>query len=191
MHRSHTSSLSNTEPSRAIDIAVAEPFGQELSEAWLRWVTECALQAALLPGEPGQMSLLIADDDAIRELNREFRGLNEVTDVLSFSASHAGYWQGEAEAPADRYLKPSLPEEDSLGFVLPPDELPVLGDVVISYPQARRQAQERGKLVERELALLIVHGVLHLMGYDHLAPEETAVMQAKERAALSLVLDAS
>ena len=137
------------------------------------------------------MSLLIADDDAIRELNREFRGLNEVTDVLAFSASHAGYWQGEAEASADHYVKPGPPEKDGLGFVLPPDELPVLGDIVISYPQAQRQAQERGEPVERELALLIVHGVLHLTGYDHLAPEETAVMQTKERAALSLVLDAA
>jgi probable rRNA maturation factor len=139
---------------------------------------------ALPPGETGQVSLLITDDVAIRELNREFRGLDEVTDVLSFSPSHPGHWEGEAEAPDDRYLRAGETVEPQ--FVLPPGEVPVLGDIVVSYPQAQRQAQAGNESVDKELALLIIHGVLHLVGYDHLEPEETALMQSKERAALSL-----
>jgi len=177
---------------RKIDISIDEPFSQELSEGWLGMVVDCALQVALPPDAPGQVSLLVADDATVRDLNREYRGLDEVTDVLSFSTSHPGHWEGEAEAPDDRYLKPGLPEVgDGLPFVLPPDELPILGDIVVSYPQAQRQASARhpdGSGLARELTLLIIHGVLHLVGHDHLEPEETALMQAKEQAALSLAL---
>ncbi len=63
----------------------------------------------------------------------------------------------------------------------------MLGDIVISYPQVQRQALAGNQPLEREMALLIVHGVLHLMGHDHLGPEEQAEMQAKERAALALL----
>ena len=72
-------------------------------------------------------------------------------------------------------------------FILPPEELPPLGEVIVSYPQTLRQAEQRGEPVERELALLLVHGVLHLVGHDHLEPEETELMQARERAALAEV----
>lgn len=141
----------------------------------------------MAPDELGQVSVLVADDATIRELNREYRGLDEVTDVLSFSTSHPGHWEDEAEAPDDRYLKPGvLAGGDELLFVLPPDEPPMLGDIVVSYPQAQRQAQARKEPVAREVALLVIHGVLHLVGHDHVEPEETAVMQAKEQAALLL-----
>ena len=68
---------------------------------------------------------------------------------------------------------------------MPPGELAPLGEVIVSYPQAQRQAEERGAPLEHELALLVVHGVLHLTGHDHLDPEETALMQSKERTALA------
>jgi len=151
-------------------------------------VVDCALRVALAPHEPGQLSLLVTDDVTVRQLNREYRGLDEVTDVLSFSTSHPGHWEGQVEAPEENYLKPGAPEgSGELPFVLPPDELPMLGDVVISYTQAQRQAQARKESLSKEVALLIIHGVLHLVGYDHVEPDETAVMQAKEQAALSLV----
>jgi len=130
------------------------------------------------------VSLVVSDDATLQRLNREFRGLNELTDVLSFSGSAPGSWEGDGAAPGDRYLQPG--GEDLL-FVIPPDEAPPLGEVIISYPQARRQALERGEPVGRELALLIVHGVLHLVGHDHLEPEETARMKAQEAAALQSI----
>ena len=114
-----------------------------------------------------------------------FRGLDEVTDVLSFSATHPGYWQGDSEAPEDRYLQPG--DEPPVPFLFPPSEVPPLGEVIISLPQARRQAKERNEPLERELALLIVHGVLHLAGHEHLETDDTAMMRDKERAALQTI----
>ena len=62
-----------------------------------------------------------------------------------------------------------------------------LGDVIVSYPRAVAQAEEYGHSVERELAYLVVHGVLHILGHDHEVPEEQAVMRAREEAALAVV----
>ena len=221
---------------RQIYISVSEDFRQDLSEDWLEQALRLALSEALLPDESCQVSLLVTDDATVQELNRDYRGLDEVTDVLSFSATHSGHWEGIAEPPlasiesmAEPMAEPmaesmaapmaesvaatgpmgaigsieiveaaeagaldSGPEafpgiapDDWPDFVLPPDELPPLGEVIISYPQTRRQALALDRPVDQELALLIVHGVLHLVGHDHLEPEETARMQAREQAALS------
>ena len=117
-----------------------------------------------------------------------------MTDVLSFSADHPGHWEGESDAPQDRLAESGNPGG---AFPLPPDELPALGEIVISYPQTERQALDQDRLlspgvsgdetVKRELALLLVHGVLHLVGHDHLESGETEEMQAKERAALAQI----
>ena len=168
-----------------IDISVAGPYRQELSEGWLRMVMEAALAEALPKSEPVQVGLVVTDDETVRELNRRFRGLDEVTDVLSFSASHSGHWAGEIQETRQEALEP----EDAVAFpfALPLGEPSPLGEVIISFPQTQRQAQERNGPVEQELALLIVHGVLHLVGYDHMEPEDEAQMQAKERSALAIV----
>ena len=175
----------NSHRVRRIDVAIAKPFRKELSAAWLKKVAADALQLALPEGTPGQLSLLVTDDDTLRELNREFRGLDEVTDVLSFSPTHPGDWEGEDEAPQERVTASG--DTESSSFILPPGEPPVVGEVVISSPQAQRQAQDRQHTADRELAILIVHGVLHLVGHDHVEPKDAALMQAMERDALSLV----
>jgi probable rRNA maturation factor len=172
------------QPDRQIDVSIETPFQGELSETWLAGVMAEALRVAIPDDTPCQVSLVVADDKTLQRLNLEFRGLNEVTDVLSFSSLVPGRWEGDGEAPGDRYLKPGGEE---LAFVIPPGEAPPLGEVIISYPQARRQALERGEPVGRELALLIVHGLLHLVGHDHVEPGETARMKAKEAAALQAV----
>jgi len=152
------------------DISGASP------EDWLMRIAQAALDVALIGTDAAQMSLLITDDETVHGLNAQFRGLDEVTDVLSFSADHAGHWEGEAEPPEDMA---------GFDFVMPPGEPSPLGEVIVSYPQAKRQAEERGAPLEHELALLVVHGVLHLTGHDHLEPEETELMQSKERTALA------
>ena len=167
---------------REIFVTIAEPFRQQVSEAWLEHVLSVSLDHALDPGEPAQISLLLTDDATIKELNHHYRGLDEVTDVLSFSLIHHGQWEGE-DGP---FIGPDEVWPD---FVLPPNELPPLGEVIVSYPQTCRQAESLGRTVERELALLIAHGTLHLVGHDHLEPEETASMQALERAALDQIFD--
>ncbi len=171
--------------SRQIDVSIDEAFQEELSEEWLTLVVDRALGVALTAEESAQVGLLVADDATVKELNRAFRGLDEVTDVLSFSATHPGHWQGSSDAPVDRYLKPG--DGPPTPFLLPPDEATPLGEVIISLPQARRQAQEQNESLDRELALLIVHGVLHLAGHEHLETADTAVMRDKERTALASI----
>ena len=175
---------------------------------------------------PVQLSLLLTDDATVRALNAQYRGLDETTDVLSFSAEHPGHWEGDDEPPggvpdsspggvpegliggfsiphsapgggADGLIDGfSVPDsapgggaeggigEFVDGFVLPPGEPRPLGEVVISYPQAARQAAAAGRSLAGELRLLVVHGTLHLIGYDHAETAETKLMQSLERAAL-------
>ena len=165
-------------PARAkprVDITILDPFRGQISRPWLRKVALHAMEGALT-GEDWQLSLAIADDDTLKRLNRDYRGLDEVTDVLAFSPFHQGYWEGEGD--------PLVQAEDAVAFVTPPGDSNFLGEVIISYPQAAQQASLEPSGLEKELALLIVHGVLHLMGHDHVEPQEEASMQDKEQAIL-------
>jgi len=103
----------------------------------------------------GELSLLLVSDGEMRRLNRRWRGRDRPTDVLAFA---------QAEGPGGA-----------------PDGM--LGDVVISVDTARRQAAERGETLGREAERLLVHGVLHLLGYDHeRSTAEARRMQRRERA---------
>ena len=124
------------------------------------------------------LSLALADDEAVRRLNRDYRGLDETTDVLAFAFHHPGHYEGEGDPPP-------IPEDDP--FMTAPQEEDFLGEVVISYPQCVRQAQAEGREVDEELALLVTHGVLHILGYDHLTPDEERIMHEREAAALATV----
>ena len=101
-----------------------------------------------------ELSLTLTDDESIARLNREHRGKRGPTDVLSFSlfeGDHAEFRGG------------------------------LLGDVVIGLPQAARQARAAHRGIDRELAILAIHGILHLIGHDHERDDEARVMQAEER----------
>ena len=185
----------NQQQDRQVYLSVDEPFTASIQkdilgdipgstgdisvEDWLTGIAKEAMDVALEGTDPAQMSLLITGDETVHSLNAQFRGLDEVTDVLSFSADHAGHWEGEEEPPEE------VNEAGDFDFVMPPGEPSPLGEVIVSYPQAQRQAEERGAPLEHELALLVVHGVLHLTGHDHLEPQETELMQSRERAALA------
>ena len=140
---------------RQVFVSVSDGFRADVSEAWLEGVLLAALDVALAADEPGQVSLLVTDDATVKDLNRSYRGLDEVTDVLSFSSIHQGHWQGEVGLPGgpDQVMGEAFTGievgESWPDFVLPPDELPPLGEVVISYPQTCRQAEGLGKPVER------------------------------------------
>ena len=159
-----------------------------MSVAWVRKVVTSAMSQALPKDQPAQVAVLVTDDQTVRQLNRDYRGVDEVTDVLSFSAEHPGHWEGEDQPPQHR-LPTSAQPGDNPEFLLPPNEPTALGEVIISYPQTQRQALDHriaeGNAVDQELALLLVHGVLHLVGHDHGDPVETAEMQERERAALA------
>ena len=137
-----------------------------LDTGWLQSVAVAVLSYEDCHG--AELGLVITGQAKIQELNLVHLGEDRPTDVLSF---------------------PMLPEseEDRAGFVVPPDGISHLGEVIISYPQAVIQAEERGHHVEREVATLVVHGVLHLLGHDHAEPEEQRRMQEKEAEIMSLI----
>ena len=169
-------------PEHVIFVSIAQPFAQSLTEQRLADVARLVLTAEGTP--PCELSIAVTDDETVRALNRQYAGEDAVTDVLSFS-------QREGEA-----------------FVPPPEGVPPLGEVVIAYPQAERQAAQRtrdvsegkalrqaqgerrwepakgegGWSVEREIEWLLVHGVLHLLGYAHAELEEARRMREREEA---------
>lgn len=172
-------------PNVAVAVAVDLPdsYDDIPEPVWLETAVRCGLAQVLYPDAAGQVSLLLTDDATLRELNRDFRGVDSVTDVLSFSAEHSGRWMGDQAPPeAGAGWPADLP--------LPDGEPPPLGDIVISVPQTIRQAEARGVPLLRELALLIVHGALHLLGHDHYADDERNEMQRLERAALAAIFRA-
>ena len=158
---------------------------------WMAAAIRFGLAQVLEPDAAGQVSLLITDDAAVRELNREYRGLDETTDVLSFSAEHGGHWEGDVLRPSEGGPAAGQDEWSEVTFPIPDDQPPPLGDIVVSLPQAARQAAEQGVPLCRELALLLVHGALHLMGHDHYDEGEREEMQRLERLALSVIFGPS
>jgi len=148
------------------NILIEEGLEVEPDADWLQRIMGKTLMAENVPPNI-EISLLITGQERIQELNREYRGLDKPTDVLSFAMSE----QKE--------------EEEPVAFIGPPDGLIHLGEVIISYPQAVIQARERGHSIQKELAILIVHGVLHILGYDHEKPEMEPAMISREKAILS------
>ncbi len=147
-------------------------------DRWFQAAVRHGLVGSLPAETRGQISLLLTDDATVQELNREYRGLDRTTDVLSFSFEHWGHWEGDDEAPRSGDDAPE-------GWPLPDDEPPPLGEIIVSVPQAARQAEDQGVPLQRELALLIVHGALHLLGHDHYDDGERETMQALERVAMA------
>ena len=115
---------------------------------------------------------MITDNEEIKKVNQEFRSIGAPTDVLSFPMI-------PFETPADY----SIVEDQDEYFDLDTDEL-VLGDVMISVDKVFAQAEEYGHSVEREFSFLFAHSMLHLLGYDHMEPDEAAIMERKQAQAL-------
>jgi len=143
-----------------VAIAVDDEFREMVDEELMRKLVQSVLKAEGV-APPYQVGVVFTDSDTVRELNRDYRGLDQPTDVLAF------------------HMLPS--EGDDRVFAHPPDGIIRLGEVVISCPTAEEQAGEQGYSTERELILLVIHGVLHLLGYDHEDPEEAARMRAREK----------
>ena len=142
------------------------------------------MNVALKNDESGHLSIALVDDSTVRELNERFRGLDEITDVLSFSTTHSGHWQSDSNPPPDTLIVEPT-EIDPFSFPESDNNCTDLGEIVISLPQAERQAIEKKSGLDQELSLLIVHGTLHLVGHDHGEPNETALMKYKEQVALN------
>lgn len=162
---------------RLVDITIQTGFHRFVSQTWIRKAALKALTVAI-PHQSCHMGVAVCDDNTIKQLNRDYRGIDTVTDVLSFSTQYSGLWQGESSHnPTDSYYQEP--------FVVPNDKDDFIGEVVISFPQMCRQAAESSKSQKDEIAFLVVHGTLHLLGYDHEEPEEATTMICKEQEAMS------
>ena len=124
---------------------------------------------------PDQITVMITGDEEIQRMNRDFKGEDKITDVLSFNE------HGEREEGSD--------ESDNEWAFESDEDSDRLGDIAISLPQVERQAPANGKTTESELAMLTIHGVLHLLGYDHAEPEEERVMFGKTDVILAGVMN--
>ena len=144
----------------------------------LSWMQIAADQAVLSEGVslPVYASVRICDDEAIRELNASYRGLDASTDVLSFPSIR---WPAETTAGQNESLLRKAYDEVMNAYFL--------GDVIISLDHLKAQAAAFGHSEEREAAYLLVHSLCHLMGYDHLKEEEKKKMRKKEEEILSSV----
>lgn len=117
-----------------------------------------------------EVGLTLTDDDYIQKLNYEYRGKDTPTDVLSFA------------------MNDTLKDNDAPQILNDPQDLEILlGDIVISLETAARQADEYGHSLLRELAFLVTHGILHLLGYDHAEEADRNEMQQEEKHLLSLL----
>jgi len=143
-----------------IYVEIDSDEGEEPDSAWFEAVVRDVLKAEAV-GPPYEMSVILTNQDRVHMMNRRYRNVDAPTDVISFYTED---------------LSPQAPL-----FALPDDGVRRLGDVVISFPQAVEQAGEQGHSVTRELTLLIIHGVLHLLGYDHELPEDATRMRGREQ----------
>lgn len=155
-------SNSNSQPAN-IDLQIDPAYTARVPADRLIQIVAAALGRGGAPD--AEVTLVIANDELLHQLNRDYRGIDGPTDVLSFAANE------ESEG------------EDV--FVTAPEALNYLGDIIISFPTAERQAVAVGHSVDDELSLLTVHGVLHLLGYDHASPEEEADMWAQQEQILA------
>ncbi len=143
-------------------------------EVIIREIVEASLDYEGCPYEC-QVSVTLVDNDTIHEVNREYRDIDRPTDVLSF--------------PGLEYEEPGTfdwLEEEGVGCFDPESGELLLGDIMISMDKVKEQAEEYGHSQRREFAFLIAHSMLHLMGYDHMVPDEREVMEKKQEEILQL-----
>lgn len=118
------------------------------------------------------VSVTLVDNPSIREINSEYRDVDRATDVLSFPMLDLD--PGHEHLNIDDFIDDADPDSGAV----------ILGDIMISMEKAKEQAQEYGHSFERELGFLVVHGILHLLGYDHMEQDDRDIMRSREEAIL-------
>ncbi|RCW51288.1 rRNA maturation RNase YbeY [Paenibacillus prosopidis] len=144
----------------------------DIPEAWITKLEQLLQMAAEAEGiTEGEVSLTFTDDEEIHQLNRDYRGIDRPTDVLSFAMQEDGVDELDIFFEVE-----SEDESDPISGML--------GDIIISVETAAAQSKEYGHSLEREIGFLFVHGFLHLIGYDHQDDAAEAEMTAKQEAIL-------
>ena len=156
--------MSDQQAGYDVAIEVDPAYAGECSPPELQAIAARTLHIEGVAG-PLELGVWITDEAELHALNRTYRGVDSSTDVLSF---------GEEQ-------------DKAVPFVNAPETPRSLGDIAISFPHVARQAAEYGHSRQRELAYLLVHGVLHLLGYDHENPDDAATMRRHEEAVLGVL----
>ena len=149
-----------------VSVIAEDAQRRRLSQRWVRDLVKSVLAAEGVSPRT-RIEVLLAGDDTVRRLNATHRSEDAVTDVLSF---------------------PSIDGRTPDGFPAAPGGWSDVGQIAVSVPQAERQAGEYGRTLRAEVAHLIVHGVLHLLGYDHEDSGDETRMRRREEALLSAVV---
>lgn len=152
-----------------MEVVFDNPYGKEFD--WLNERYSEIAKAAfsyLDVKENYEIDVSLVDDETIHQINRDYRNVDRVTDVISFAFN-------DDKDPNDQINSLEVQK--------------MLGEILICLPQAKRQAAEIGNTLERELSFLFTHGLLHLLGYDHMTPEDEAIMFPLQEKILSLVGD--
>ncbi|PEC84519.1 rRNA maturation RNase YbeY [Bacillus cereus] len=135
---------------------------EEVKEEYVNLIREILGKAAQMEEieDGAELSVTFVDNERIREINRDYRDKDQPTDVISFAMEEMG--EGEMEI---------------VGVEMPR----MLGDLIISIPRAKKQAEEYGHSFDRELGFLALHGFLHLLGYDHMTEEDEKEMFGRQK----------
>ncbi|HJX03870.1 MAG TPA: rRNA maturation RNase YbeY [Dehalococcoidia bacterium] len=133
----------------------------EVNARWLKSLLSNILEYIPAP-KPIEMGIRLTDNANIRELNQQYRSIDEPTDVLSFNMLEHAHTDTEIQ------------------FISAPDNLDHIGEVIISYEKAIEQAGIYNNTIKKELAILLIHGILHLFGYDHESDKDYKNMHEKE-----------
>ncbi|NLN41469.1 MAG: rRNA maturation RNase YbeY [Clostridiales bacterium] len=118
------------------------------------------------------VDIILVDNQDIRKINSEYRGVDKATDVLSFPILDLK--SGQKSLDVNTFNNDIDPDSGAI----------ILGDIIVSMEKVKEQAEEYGHSFERELGFLIVHGMLHLLGYDHMTEDDRNKMRSKEEAVL-------
>lgn len=145
----------------------------EIDEKFFQRVAETVLKTIGIKDKT-EISLAIVGDGRIRKLNKMYRGRNRVTDVLAFA--------NKSVIPYLAKAFPRLKKGEDVEFIEPPNNIKRLGEVIICYPRAKKQAKRLGHSLEKELTILLIHGILHLLGYeDEKSAKEAEEMEKTEK----------
>ena len=160
-----------------IDIIVNDEYQGQVSPEYLEKVALATINHVHEVAN-FQLGIVITGDEEMRELNHRYRGVDATTDVLSF-------------AMQDESSEGSEDDEAIAQFPLMANGIEQLGEVIISLPQASKQAEVRGHRLSKEITILVIHGVLHLLGFDHETDDEAEIMEKYEAEILASMESAS
>ena len=155
-------------PGHLINIIIRRSLLFPYKRPWLKSIINAVLREEKVAG-PMEINCVITGDENIRKFNLRYRGIDEPTDVLSFALAEKSQGGGAVDFP----LLPGVSDK--------------FGDIIISYPRATSQAAELGHSIEDELTLLLVHGTLHLLNYDHQKAVEAKKMEKREKAIIKML----